>query len=529
MRKKYLYIILFLLLTIFYFEYSVTVLWDSAHYMTYVNIFEGALPWNSWDVVRGPIFPLIIYIGNILFGKSAQGLIMNTYMYYLIMLIFSYKLLDYFFGYFSIDKKKKNIWVTIIMFSIIVNPIIFGFCHSLLTEFVAISLSVLSCYLAVLWIDCDYKKDTKKYVFLSLYFIIFTVISWFLKQPYVSVTLFVIIVACLVNIIEIRSLKNTFARIGVVLFCIVFLIICMSGWNSFLRLKGNNPDTDRNPTNSLGNQMIIAIDFLKINNNYSEISDNNYINYSKLSEQEKKEVKKLIKKKQEYLIIDYYNGMKVSEADYLICDDGNVSTISAIRYIMSVLFRHPIKIIDSYFTNYLSLIDVYSTHSDDGVMFNSNKKIDLMFSSEIEVIAFRPYYYGNSNIFYMLPEMYERVSNYEQPNYVFKGLNFIMRYVGKLYLILFKFLFLIHPILFIASILMRIFSKKKSNNQVYNLVILLFGFSFLHVLLHVVTGAIIDRYIVPVFIPVFLGTLFFVFLLHSKIVKKEGDLYEKKK
>ena len=76
---------------------------------------------------------------------------------------------------------------------------------------------------------------------------------------------------------------------------------------------------------------------------------------------------------------------------------------------------------------------------------------------------------------------------------------------------------------------MRIFSKKKSNNQVYNLVILLFGFSFLHVLLHVVTGAIIDRYIVPVFIPVFLGTLFFVFLLHSKIVKKEGDLYEKKK
>ena len=97
MRKKYFYIILFLLLTIFYFEYSVTVLWDSAHYMTYVNIFEGALPWNSWDVVRGPIFPLIIYIGNILFGKSAQGLIMNTYMYYLLMLIFSYKLLNYYF------------------------------------------------------------------------------------------------------------------------------------------------------------------------------------------------------------------------------------------------------------------------------------------------------------------------------------------------------------------------------------------------------------------------------------------------
>ena len=519
--KDNIYIVLFLLLTIFYFEYSVTVLWDSAHYMTYVNILEGVLPWDTWDVVRGPIFPLIIHVGNILFGKSAQGLVMNTYMYYLIMLVFSYKLLDYYFDSINILKKKKNLWISIIMFVIVINPIIFGFCHSLLTEFVAITLSVLSCYLAVLWIDCDYKKDTKKYLFLSLYFIIFTVISWFLKQPYVSVSLFVIIVACLVSVLEIKSLKNTFARIGVVLACIVFLIVCMSGWNSFLRLKGNNPDTDRNPTNSLGNQLIIAVDFLKINNNFEEISDQHYINFSKLSDREKKEVRKLIKKNKEYLIVDYYNGKNVSEADYLTCNDGNVSTMSAVKYILSVFVRHPIKIIDSYLTNYLSLIDIYSTHSDDGIQFNSNKKIDLMFSSEIEIIAFRPYHYGSSNIFYMLPEMQERVSNYEQANYTFKGLNFIMRYVGKMYLLLFKLLFLILPILFITSILMRIFSKKKNNNRVYNLVIVLFGFSFLHVMLHVVTGAIIDRYIVPVFIPVFLGT-FMLFFFFFKKEKRRG-------
>ena len=519
MKKQYLFI--FLLLTVFYFEYSVTVLWDSAHYMSYVNIFEGVLPWSNWDVVRGPVFPFIIYFGNFVFGKSAQGLIMNTYMYYLIMLIFSYKLLNYFFENINISKKKKSVWITIIMFLIIINPIIFGFCHSLLTEFVAIALAVLSCYLAVLWVDCDYKQATKKYVFLSIYFVIFTVISWFLKQPYVSVSLFVIIVACFINVFQIRNLKNAFIRFGVVICCIVFLIVSMQGWNAFLRKMGNNPDTDRNPTNSLGNQLIIAVDFLKIDNNQDEIKSVNYVNYSKLSDKEKSEVKKLIKKKQEYLIINYYKGNKIKEADYLLCNNGNVSTFVALKYIFRAFLNHPVRIIDSYLTNYLSLIDIYSTRSEDGVAFYSNKKFDLNFSSEIEIIAFRPYVYGSSNIFYMLPEMNDRVKNYEQANYTFKGLNFIMRVLGRLYLYLFKLLFLLFPLLFIVSVLVRIFGKNNDKKKcILNLIIILFGFSFLHVMLHVVTGAIIDRYIVPVFIPVFLGFVMFCLLVLKKRISR---------
>ena len=77
--KKNFGIISLILITLFYFQYSVTILWDSAHYMNYVNIFEGNLSWNNWDVVRGPVFPIIIYLGNFIFGKTSQGLILNTY------------------------------------------------------------------------------------------------------------------------------------------------------------------------------------------------------------------------------------------------------------------------------------------------------------------------------------------------------------------------------------------------------------------------------------------------------------------
>ena len=113
------------LVTIFYFEYSVSILWDSAHYMNYVNIFEGNLAWNQWDVVRGPVFPIIIYLGNFIFGKTSQGLIMNTYLYYVIMLVFCYRILrEFFLEDKKVTIKKRNVIIGLFIFlMIIINPI----------------------------------------------------------------------------------------------------------------------------------------------------------------------------------------------------------------------------------------------------------------------------------------------------------------------------------------------------------------------------------------------------------------------
>ena len=133
--KDNFFLFMMILLTIFYFEYSVTISYDSAHYMSYVNIFEGNLGWNNWDVVRGPIFPIIIHVGNILFGKTSQGLIMNTYIYYLIMLLLIFKLLftllpfllvlSIFIRIKGIIKQNKILDLIIVLFG-------FSFLHVLL-------------------------------------------------------------------------------------------------------------------------------------------------------------------------------------------------------------------------------------------------------------------------------------------------------------------------------------------------------------------------------------------------------------
>lgn len=522
--KRYFPLIMIVLVTIFYFEYSVTVLWDSAHYMNYVSIFEGNLAWNQWDVVRGPVFPLIIYLGNFVFGKTSQGLLMNTYLYYVVMIIFCYRILrEFFLNDKKTSIKKQNIIIVLFIFlMIIINPIIFGFYHSLLTEFVAITLSVISCYYAYKLLGVDFFEERKKYLLLIGVFVVLTIFSWFLKQPYVSCGLFAFVISLFISVLEKRNLKNVVVRICSLLICVLCLGITIVGWNKILASTGNNPDTGRNPTNSLGTQMINAIDFLEVDVS-EEVYKSDYIKGSKLSKKEQVEL--LISDNKNYVIVNIYDGERIVDADYILTKDeyGNIGTIDSLLYVTKIFFKKPIQVMESYLTNYLSIIDIYSTSTDNGVGYQSNKKIDLTFSNEISTIAYRPYIYAGSNIFYMTDEMYDRVKCYEQTNYVFKGLNFIMRKLGLVFLGIFKLVFFLLPIMLVGSIIMRFVTKKEViYKKKLNLIIILLGFSFLHVLLHTVTGALIDRYAIPAFVTTILGTfMFFKILLKNVKLKKK--------
>lgn len=508
--KKNKLVILFVVLFICYFEYSITVLWDSAHYMSYVNIFEGILPWNSWDVVRGPVFPIIIYLGNFIFGKTTQGLILNTFVYYVLMLFFVYKILIYFFDEMKLDERKKKKLIVFILIFIIINPIIFGFYHSLLTEFVAITFSIVSCYLSTIWGEIDYKQKKIKYILFSVTLTFLVIFCWFLKQPYVSGALFPFCVSYFIQIFEKWDFRNFMVRSITIIFCCLCLLFSIKVWNSFLTSKGNDPNTDRNPTNSLGSQLINSIDFLEVVSD-EKIYTINYISSLSLSSNEKNEISKMLEEDKKYIIINEYKGHNVVNSDYIIMDDGNLGMFKSLKYIFKIFIDRPIDLISSYVSNYLSIIDVFSTETTDGVGYKSNKKIDINFSNEISTIAYRPYSYID-NVFYMLPEMRERVECYNQPNHAFKGFNYLFKILQYPFLYLFKLLFLLLPFTLIYSIFKRINIKNsKKSSKVYNLVIILLGYSFLHLLLHTVTGAIIDRYAVPGYITVILGTLMLIY------------------
>ena len=197
------YIIVFLIL-ILHFSFSVSILWDTAHYMGYVEIFEGKIPFASWDIVRGPIFPLIIYLSNLLFGKTVQGLLITTALFYLLMLYTVDKILKLVLK--DENRKTAKIVMLLTFLLIIFNPIIFGYYHAILTEFVAMTLALISCFISFKWMRTTY--DSKYFIIYSFFFIILTPLAWHLKQPYVSTILFPIILASIMAIIKRWQLKS---------------------------------------------------------------------------------------------------------------------------------------------------------------------------------------------------------------------------------------------------------------------------------------------------------------------------------
>lgn len=523
--KKYpviIFSVFFALLFFYFFSYSITIASDSAHYMFYIDIFKGISPWSSWDPVRGIVFPVIIATSIVLFGKTGIGLLMGSFLFYLTMLFFLFKSLEE-----SIDSKskwKKAFIVSILSF-IIINPVIFGYYHSLLTEFVGITLGVMGCYLSWKYLKISYDTNKSLYILYSLLIIVLTVFAWFLKQPYVSTVLFPLSISTVISIFENFKLRNILQRVIALSVCIISLILSISLWNKFLISKDVDLSTDRNVTNGLGNQLLGAIDYFKIVKD-DRIYTEEYFNENEFITEEKSLINTY--NKGEYLIVDIYNREKEQiDSEIILSASKFVSTRDAIKFILTESIKRPLSLLDSYIANYFAIVDVYKTHVPDTVTHVLIREVDLNFINENGAIAYRTFY-NPKNIFYMSEERKEKVDSFSQVNKPPVVLNKLMQFLCIPFNYIFKITFLLLPFTLILSVLWRIFSKKKSNRKLLNYIIIVLGFSFLHLLVHVVTGALIDRYASPAFITAIIGNILLLYMLFKIVLEKTRDAKKRK-
>lgn len=515
-NKKILKLLFLLLFVIIYFSVSVFIFWDSAHYMSYVSIFEGQLGWENWDIVRGPIFPLIIYLSNFLFGKSAQGLLIMTFLFYIFMILCVYLILKKAFPNSSNNKNDKIVKYGTLLF-ILLDPIILGYYHALLTEFVAITLALFMCLMVYIWINSDLKRERNKSIFLTILFVVFTLFAWFLKQPYVSVVIFPVIIATIISSLKNKKIYNVIYRISTLLFCLIFLFISMSLWNKFLESKNIDLNSDRNVVSNFGKQLIEALNNFEIvdssNLSIDDINANKFLNSS-----EKKYMIKNIKNNNYQLInVKSLNG-NIIDQELVYAKNGRISTVNSFKFIIKNVFIHPLLTTESYTSNYLALANIYPKTTIDGVGYTVEKNISVDYCHEDCAIA-GAYTSSRSSIYSMTDEMYARVSNYDTVNNPSRIFKLIYRILSKIYVIFYKFLILLLPIFTIITLVLRI--KKVKNNSI-DMCLILFGYSLLHVLVHVVTGACIDRYASPAYITSFIGL---VFLIYNILILKQ----EKKK
>ncbi len=498
-KKKFVYLILGFILCSYFFLIPVHIFWDSAHYMTYVSIFEGVLPWNSWDIVRGLVFPLLIYISNLLFGKTVQGLLLLTFLFYLGMLFTVKLIIDQVFS--KNEKKEKNI-VSIIIFSIIIlDPIIYGYYHALLTEFVAMTISLVMCYLSWKWIHLDFFKDRKRYVIYSFIFFLGTIFSWHLKQPYVSITIFPVLIASIISILRSWNLRNVLPRLTTVFSCILGLVLSMVLWNSFLSSKGINLKTNRNVIASFGNQLLFGL------NNYEVLKEFEKDDIQYLS---KEEENTLLQNKEKYHLVNIKKPNRKIQDQTLISLDSskNIGTGTAITFILKQLFIHPYLTMESYISNYLAIADLFPKNTKDGANYWIDKDFTLDYCHENCEVA-TGVRLKKSNVSQMPKSYYKLVDDYEQFNNSSLPLRGFLKVTSKVSPNIFKMVILFLPVLIICLTVSMVKNRKTKNIEFLTMLSILSWYSFLHLLVHVVTGASIDRYAAPVYIPVLISFILY--------------------
>ena len=335
---KLKHIIFLFLIFVFFFSFSMIITVDSAHYMSMTNIFEGISGWETWDIVRGFTFPYLIFLSNSLFGRTTQGVLIFSFIFYLIMIYFVNKITK---RVFNDNTKLDKIFRYFTFFIIIFNPIIFGYYHALLTEFVAITISIIFCYVCWKWMDIDDIKD-KKNIFYIILFVIFTIFAWFLKQPYVTIVLFPLIISSFLSIISKFKWKNILLRLGTICICLICMFVSIKCWNNFLAGKSIDTNTGRSSGNMFGGQLIYAVDYLVHEKDEMAYTDKKINDSEYLSDNEKK---KLLKEPDNYYIysIKNFDGV-ILEQDIV----KKSSMKSSLNFITNNFFEHPTLYLKSY-------------------------------------------------------------------------------------------------------------------------------------------------------------------------------------
>lgn len=522
-KAHILFIGIFLLLTILYFWVPIIVMPDSVEYYEYLNIFYGTAPVSSWNIVRGFGLPVILFVSTKIFGNNPFGLLLGTYVFYMLFNILYYLIISKI-----ISKCKNNIVkiiISIIYFIFILfNPILFGYFHGLLTEFVAITLALYSCYVSYkfLYLKIDFKNK-KIYAYFIFYILLF-IFCWFLKQPYFTIALFPLLISIFISVFKYKSLKDFFGRISVLLISIIFLMISIVCWNNFLTNNGVDVKSGGNNTYFLKNAVINGI------SNFRLIEDNSFYNYDLMKDDAyiKNEDKERINNGEKYKIVNVYdnNGMLIDKM-ILYYKGKDFSTKDVFGLYIDALKLHPYLVVDSYYNGYLAMIDVnISQRSENDNYYYPIRKFDKGFNHENQTIGLS--YLNNNNFLWLNDSNFKKVEKLHKNIIIPEKIKNLLIVISDICFITFKIVFLMLPFVSIIIVLYYLFKKRRNSYSEFAIILLLFA--FLHALFHTVTGAIIDRYVYIVFPEIILGYL--LLLPNNRYImsesKKEGVLVKKK-
>ncbi len=521
--EKIVYLVLIFVFTIFYFVIPLLLTPDSVEYYTYLKIFNGVIPASSWNPVRGPVFPLVIYLGTLAFGDNMLGLLSASFCFFMLFYICLFFIIDWLYKNFQVNKTVRIFIDLIIILFILFNPILFGYFHVLLTEFVAIPISLLSCCICWIWCEMDYKKEKVHYILCCLYFVLSFVFLWFLKQPYVSGILFPLFISIILSIIRDKSIQNILRRSGIFLCCIVCLILSISWWSNFLTKNGVDYESSTTSQDFMVGGVIGGITNVRFDKNISSINLDNIKEIEFVSNDEEKIIKEDLSNdgllnRTKIIGVISPSGELIDRMVYSY-EGETFSLVDSVKLLFKILIKYPMVVLDSYFSGYLATINIYVSTRDPAENYYYPTKNISWQSHENSSIAVN-YLDDDDNYKWLQSYDMQEVGNLYSRSFLSLSNSLFFRLFSQFHLIFFKFLYLLLPVLVVISVIKFFRSRKhiSRNTRLYSFSVILLGFAFLHVIFHVFTGAIIDRYAFVVYPEIILGIILLIV----------GITYEKK-
>ena len=238
--------------------YPITITWDSAHYLWLADVIKQA-NWENWDPVRYVIFPLFLFVSQKFLGFNQNGLLIPMIISHLLLFVTGYFIIV---ELFHLTKKfQRWIILLLIFFFVALDATVVGYYHLVLTEYVAATIAVFSCYAAYRLYKSSLKS--KSFFMWTIYFLLMVPLAWHLKQPYIGAAYFPFIVSFFLIIIREFSWKTLAYTLTLNLIIIAIVYFSTLTWNSFLISQENPMNSDRLVSTKLDDRLTMKVETIE--------------------------------------------------------------------------------------------------------------------------------------------------------------------------------------------------------------------------------------------------------------------------
>lgn len=203
-----------IILSKIFFSYNLNMTWDSSEYIGLASFIGTEKMQSSWIGHRGVGFPWLITLSQSLDKIKIDGLLKLMFTFYVCMILSMYLI------YKKLKKEgflKSKIlilaFIGYIGIFIALNPMLFGYYHTALTEFVGITGVALMSALTWWWADFTWEKNKLGLIVCSIIFALTTILLYHVKQSLVVLALLPLLTATVLSMFNNFNYKNVVARL----------------------------------------------------------------------------------------------------------------------------------------------------------------------------------------------------------------------------------------------------------------------------------------------------------------------------